>query len=177
MAWVTPRTWTDGEAPTAAQFNQDMRDNLAWLIGSGTDGRMGFSVRAPNINVNYNTYTTPSWNAFDWNPQSMVNVSNIIYTPAPGVYLVEGQSYVETVGQASLGLYIYDGVSGYVFAYDIRYAANTPPVSPVRIAAGLSCRSLIRLNGSQGLYMHLYHLCNSASNLYFAPRLQAMGVR
>lgn len=27
MAWATPRTWAAGEHPSAAQFNQDIRDN------------------------------------------------------------------------------------------------------------------------------------------------------
>ncbi len=31
MAYSAPRTWTPGEYPTAAQLNQDLRDNVAFL--------------------------------------------------------------------------------------------------------------------------------------------------
>lgn len=31
MSYTTPRTWSAGERPTAAQFNQDIRDNVAFL--------------------------------------------------------------------------------------------------------------------------------------------------
>lgn len=31
MAYSTPRTWSAGEFPTAAEFNQDIRDNVAFL--------------------------------------------------------------------------------------------------------------------------------------------------
>ncbi len=37
MAWVAPRTWTDGEVVTAAIFNQDLRDNQSILKVPITD--------------------------------------------------------------------------------------------------------------------------------------------
>src|SRR6266542_5785773 len=31
MAWVTPRTWVQGEVVTAAQLNEQLRDNISYL--------------------------------------------------------------------------------------------------------------------------------------------------
>jgi microcystin-dependent protein len=36
MAYTTPRTWVAGEYPTAAQFNQDVRDNVAYVAAGVT---------------------------------------------------------------------------------------------------------------------------------------------
>ena len=57
MAYVTPRTWVPGELVTAAQLNQDVRDNISYLyaranffictgagvLGGGAD--QGFHLR------------------------------------------------------------------------------------------------------------------------------------
>lgn len=36
MAWVTPRTWVNGEVPGATEFNQHVRDNLLYLFSGRT---------------------------------------------------------------------------------------------------------------------------------------------
>ena len=41
MAWSTPRTWTAGETPTAAQFNAHIRDNLLALDQHAHSGAAG----------------------------------------------------------------------------------------------------------------------------------------
>lgn len=41
MGWSNPRTWVDGEVPTAAQFNTELRDNLDYLKGNA--GEVVFS--------------------------------------------------------------------------------------------------------------------------------------
>lgn len=41
MAWTTPKTWVNGETPTGAMFNTQIRDNLAYLKDSPTfDGNV-----------------------------------------------------------------------------------------------------------------------------------------
>lgn len=35
MTWSTPRTWAAGEKPTAAQFNQEIRDDLNAVVPVG----------------------------------------------------------------------------------------------------------------------------------------------
>jgi hypothetical protein len=41
MAWTAPRTWADGELPTAAQFNSNFRDNLNELALHAHQGGSG----------------------------------------------------------------------------------------------------------------------------------------
>lgn len=41
MAWTAPRTWTDGEIPTAAVFNTHVRDNLAELSPTALGAKYG----------------------------------------------------------------------------------------------------------------------------------------
>lgn len=41
MAWTSPRTWADGEVPTATQFNQEFRDNFNELALHKHDGGSG----------------------------------------------------------------------------------------------------------------------------------------
>lgn len=37
MAWTTPKTWTDGNVLTAAELNEQVRDNLNFLYAKPTD--------------------------------------------------------------------------------------------------------------------------------------------
>ena len=41
MAWTTPRTWTDGEIPTAAILNTHITDNLNALSTHTHSGAAG----------------------------------------------------------------------------------------------------------------------------------------
>ena len=38
MAWQSPKDWSSGEVVTAANVNQEVRDNIKWLSHDGTDG-------------------------------------------------------------------------------------------------------------------------------------------
>lgn len=37
MAWTTPKTWTDGSVLTAAELNEQVRDNLNYLFAKPSD--------------------------------------------------------------------------------------------------------------------------------------------
>ena len=41
MVWTAPKTWAVGEAVTAAQLNQHLRDNMLVLDAHGHDGSAG----------------------------------------------------------------------------------------------------------------------------------------
>lgn len=45
MAWTAPRTWTTGEIVTAAQMNEQVRDNLNMVIQK--DGSVAFAADQP----------------------------------------------------------------------------------------------------------------------------------
>lgn len=55
MAWTTPRTWTDGEVPTAAIFNTHVRDNIAWHHSG--DG----AWTSPAIGGGWSAYDATNW--------------------------------------------------------------------------------------------------------------------
>ena len=45
MAWTAPRTWSTGEIVTAAQLNEQIRDNMNMLIQK--DGSVAFTADQP----------------------------------------------------------------------------------------------------------------------------------
>lgn len=50
MSWTAPRTWTEGEVPTASNFNVHLRDNLLETEGAKVSGA-GQVVRASSANA------------------------------------------------------------------------------------------------------------------------------
>ncbi len=61
MAWTTPRTWADGELPTAAQFNAHFRDNLNELAlhAHGGGSGSGTNTLGPINGVTYRNIAAP----------------------------------------------------------------------------------------------------------------------
>lgn len=62
MAWNSPRTWTAGEYPTAAQFNQDIRDNENAIVPLAPDAWTSYTPTltqsgAVTKTVDYSRYT------------------------------------------------------------------------------------------------------------------------
>lgn len=49
MAWTTPKDWTDGAALTAAEMNEQIRDNLQWIKDLLTLYSMTSAVTAKSI--------------------------------------------------------------------------------------------------------------------------------
>lgn len=87
MAYAAPRTWSAGEHPTAAQLNQDVRDNVAFLANPPAC-RVSHNATQSIAN---NAFTTVAFNteAFDTNAMhdTVTNNSRITINVA-GVYVV-----------------------------------------------------------------------------------------
>lgn len=66
MAYVTPRTWTTGQTVTAAEMNQDVRDNVAEVYSRANQKTMIIScvyedeTLATNDGTAIKTFTIPS---------------------------------------------------------------------------------------------------------------------
>jgi hypothetical protein len=76
MAYVTPRTWTDGEVPTAAIMNQDVRDNID--IHSGIVSPDGAEVGARFRNLLHNS-GFGIWH--HTNADSLTSIADDVYGP------------------------------------------------------------------------------------------------
>ncbi len=50
-AWTTPTTWSSGNVPTAANFNQQIRDNMLHLHEGSNLLGFATSVRDPRVNL------------------------------------------------------------------------------------------------------------------------------
>lgn len=63
MAWTTPRTWTVGEVVTAAQMNEQLRDNLNYLKSRTDVADYAYILRtfASTVTVSNTTNETTVW--------------------------------------------------------------------------------------------------------------------
>ena len=89
MAYSAPRTWAPGEYPTAAQLNQDLRDNVSFLANPPAASVYRSSAQS----ISNNTLTDITWNTELYDTASMhdtVTNSNRITVPVAGLYLCEG---------------------------------------------------------------------------------------
>lgn len=89
MAYAAPRTWASGDKPTAAQFNQDIRDNVSFLANPPAC-RVYHSTTQSLTDA---TETTLVFDSERYDTNSMhstaVNTGRITFATA-GLYLVTG---------------------------------------------------------------------------------------
>lgn len=87
MSYSTPRTWAAGERPTAAQFNQDIRDNVSFLANPPACRVTHNTTQS----LTSNTEATITWNTETFDTASMhegvTNPTRITFTTA-GLYQV-----------------------------------------------------------------------------------------
>lgn len=57
MAWSSPRTWSSGEYPTAAEFNQEIRDNLNAQFPLGAPAWTSYTPTDSNVTLGNGTRT------------------------------------------------------------------------------------------------------------------------
>lgn len=82
MAWTEPRTWADGEVPTATQFNEQFRDNQNELAlhahgggsGSGT-ARLG-PMEAATLRAGFSPIPTNSTHIIVYDASGTLTYSN-----------------------------------------------------------------------------------------------------
>lgn len=69
MAYSAPRTWTPGEYPTAAQLNQDLRDNVSFLANPPKCR----AYHSTTQSLTTATLTALAFNSERWNTDTMHN--------------------------------------------------------------------------------------------------------
>ena len=62
MAWAVPRTWADGEIPTAAMFNADVKGNFDFVGVHAHSGAVGDGIATPGplTYIDFTDATAPS---------------------------------------------------------------------------------------------------------------------
>ena len=92
MAWVTPATFVAAAVLTAAQLNQNVRDNTAFLYGGSAGTAPGFSAYQNAVTACANgTETTILFQATDENIDTMYATGTGIATvPRAGLWLFTG---------------------------------------------------------------------------------------
>lgn len=90
MAYVSPRTWALGETPTAAQLNQEIRDNELSLRGINDAAVKVFRTASQSIATGA-TYVAITWQSSVWNVGAMwasgTNPTRIT-VPTTGIYQI-----------------------------------------------------------------------------------------
>lgn len=89
MAYSTPRTWSPGEVPTAAQFNQDIRDNVSFLANppacrarSATNQTLTNNLATVVLYPDTDTYDTDNMHS------TSSNTGRMTFNTA-GLYMIE----------------------------------------------------------------------------------------
>lgn len=104
MAYSAPRTWTPGEYPTAAQLNQDLRDNVALLANPPACKVRKAAVQS----IPHGASTTLLFDTEDFDTAAMhdpaVNTGRITCTLA-GLHIVHGYLSMATSTDYSSILY------------------------------------------------------------------------
>lgn len=110
MAYTAPRTWVEGEYPTAAQFNQDIRDNVSFLANPPAC-RVYHNA---NQSLANGAETTLAFNSerFDTaNMHDTVTNNSRITIPTAGLYLLTF-SAVWQVAADYQWIYVYPRLNG-----------------------------------------------------------------
>lgn len=87
MAYAAPRTWSPGEYPTAAQLNQDLRDNVSFLANPPACR----VYNNANISIGDASQTALTFNSERYDTDSMHSTSSLtgrITFNTAGLYLV-----------------------------------------------------------------------------------------
>ena len=95
MAYTTPRTWAAGERPTAAQFNQDIRDNVAFLANPPACR----VTETANQSLTNNTLTDLTFGSETYDTDAMHSTSSLterITISTAGLSLVNGYATFAT---------------------------------------------------------------------------------
>lgn len=81
MSWTSPKTWSDGSSLTAAELNEQIRDNEIWLKAALTVTGITASASAKSLNsalagvrvkktadqtINNTTWTSLTWDSEDF---------------------------------------------------------------------------------------------------------------
>lgn len=110
MSWTDPKTWVGGEVLTAAELNEQVRDNLTHLYEDNSPGSLVVYSRTAELSVPNMEHTQVTWTSRPlargdgW---KAVPDSELV-VPDEGLYLLGVNAFFARVGTGA------SGVGGYV---------------------------------------------------------------
>jgi len=117
MAWTTPRTWTTGELVSAAQLNEQVRDNISYLKDI--------------VYVEFTTSVTVTATV-ESTPTDVISSGAITYAATP-IEITFGSSSVLPAGSAtaSVVLHLWDGATEIGRIAHVQGSGNATTRTPV----------------------------------------------
>lgn len=108
MAWTTPDTWTAGQVVTAADFNEQIRDNMLFLYAATRD--FVYIVERQTAGTAAGTFTSGAWQTRLLNVEvvdisSLASLSSNQVTLEAGTWIVRASAPAYQVDQHKVRLY------------------------------------------------------------------------
>ena len=157
MAYVTPRTWVAGDVLTAAQLNQDIRDNVGFLGNPPRAQARRTSVQSiPNAAWTLVTFTVED---VDTNTMFAVGTGDRFTCQTAGRYLICFSAEFATNGTGTRMFGIATGTtpgSGFI-------AKTTQPATTVGTGASLAMETVLTVGIN--VSFHVYQNSTAALNL------------
>lgn len=131
MAYTTPRTWASGERPTAAQLNEQLRDNVSFLANPPACR----ANRTANQTISNNTTTAVQFSAADsYDTGSMhdpASNNTRVTVPTAGLYAVTLNWTMNSSGTAMIGAIRVNGTTDWNHVREDASGTITQQVSDV----------------------------------------------
>lgn len=150
MAYSAPRTWASGEKPTAAQFNQDIRDNVAFLANPPAC----FVYNSGNQSINDATETTLTFDSERYDTDTMhstsSNTGRITFNTA-GLYLIEANIRIAAAADYSMAYLTIrrDGTTEIAIVLHTTTTFNTNPILHLAVVRKFNAAQYVELRAYQ----------------------------
>lgn len=150
MAYQAPRTWVAGEYPTAAEYNQDLRDNVSFLANPPAC----FVYNSANQPINDATETTLTFDSERHDTDSMhstsSNTGRITFNTA-GLYLIEGNIRIAAGADYSMAYLSIrrDGTTEIAIVLHTTTTFNTNPILCVSVVRKFTATQYVELRAYQ----------------------------
>lgn len=162
MAYTTPRTWTPGEYPTAAQFNANIRDNVSFLanppacrVFHNANQSIAEGLTTTEVLFNSELYDTDTMH-------STVSSTGRITLTTAGIYVITFGGFLEAASTYTKAMtfieYVGVGTIGNGDTMGSLGLSETPSLNAVttyKFPAAATLRILLRQHNSGGAAKNL----------------------
>jgi hypothetical protein len=173
MAYSTPRTWVAGDVLTAAQLNQDVRDNVSFLANppacraSHNAGQSVANATLTALALNIEIFDTDTMH------DTVTNNSRVTFTTA-GLYVIEGGFEMPNTGDYTVIAAMLRLNGATTIAANSMGTMATPNLNPV-----IGVSTIYKVTAAQYVELVAFHTNGPATartvpgNSVYSPRLAA----